>query len=208
MTTSQREPADPVGDEDRWLAEEPDEELPPRPRRRLLAPVPLALSAILIAAVGFIAGVEVQKRQGSSGNGSPGGFPAAVGAAASQSGAALGGTGAGAAARGEVSSVKGNVLYVTDDDGTTAKVTVPSGASVTRSAEADARDVHPGDTVVVQGATRANGSVKASSVSATPPGVDLGSLLGGLVAGRSSGGGGNGSAGRQAGDDVGSLFGG
>ena len=211
MTTSQREPAEPVGDEDRWLAEEPDDELPPRPRRRLLAPVPLALSAILIAAVGFIAGVEVQKRQGSSGNGSPGGFPAAVGAAAgaaSQSGAAAGGTGAGPAARGEVSSVKGNVLYVTDDDGTTVKVTVPSGASVTRSAEADARDVHPGDTVVVQGATRANGSVKASSVSATAPGVDLGSLLGGLVPGRSSGGGGNGSSGQQAGDDVGSLFGG
>lgn len=213
MTTSQREPAEPVGDEDRWLDDEPDEELPPRPRRRLLAPVPLALSAILIAAAGFIGGVVVQKGQSSSGTGSPGGFPAALGAAAGregQSGAAPDGTGAGAAASGEVSSVKGNVLYVTDDDGTTVKVTVPSGASVTRSAQADARDVHPGDTVVVQGATRANGSVKASSVSATAPGVDLGSLLGGFGApgGSSGGGGGNGSAGQPAGDDVGSLFGG
>ncbi|MEZ5121044.1 MAG: hypothetical protein R2736_05630 [Solirubrobacterales bacterium] len=82
MTTSQREPAEPVGDEDRWLDDEPDEELPPRPRRRLLAPVPLALSAILIAAAGFIGGVVVQKGQGSSGTGTPGGFPAALGAAA------------------------------------------------------------------------------------------------------------------------------
>ena len=50
--------------EDEW--DEPIEELPPRPRRRLLAPVPLALLGVLLIACGFIAGVLVEKGQTSS----------------------------------------------------------------------------------------------------------------------------------------------
>jgi hypothetical protein len=47
------------------------EELPPRPRRRLLTPVPLALLAALAIACGFIGGVLVEKGQG--GSSGPGG---------------------------------------------------------------------------------------------------------------------------------------
>jgi hypothetical protein len=45
------------------------EELPPRPRRRLLAPVPVALLSVLLLACGFIGGVLVEKGQTSSSTG-------------------------------------------------------------------------------------------------------------------------------------------
>lgn len=51
--------------EDEWL-EEP-EELPRRPRRKLLAPVPVTLFVVLLLACAFFAGVEVEKHQTSSG---------------------------------------------------------------------------------------------------------------------------------------------
>ena len=58
------EPAyEPVAEEE-WPDE--SEELPRRPRRRLLTPVPLALLAALLIACGFIAGVLVEKGQTSS----------------------------------------------------------------------------------------------------------------------------------------------
>ncbi|MGA2166484.1 MAG: hypothetical protein ABSH36_18740 [Solirubrobacteraceae bacterium] len=55
--------------EDQW-AEEPLEELPPRPRRRLLGtggnPIFLALLGVLLIACGFIGGVLVEKSETSS----------------------------------------------------------------------------------------------------------------------------------------------
>ena len=55
---------EPIAQDDEWLDE--DEELPRRPRRRLLSPVPLALLGVLIVACGFIGGVLVEKGQTSS----------------------------------------------------------------------------------------------------------------------------------------------
>ena len=56
--------------------DEPLEELPPRPRRRLLGagvnPVPLALLGVLLIACGFIAGVLVEKGQSNSTSSSAG----------------------------------------------------------------------------------------------------------------------------------------
>src|SRR5271167_4976261 len=57
-------PYEPAGEEDEWM-EEPLE-LPRRPRRRLLSPIPLALFGVLITACGFIGGVLVEKGQASS----------------------------------------------------------------------------------------------------------------------------------------------
>jgi hypothetical protein len=81
-------------DDDDWL-EEPEglDELPPRPRRRLLGaganPIPVALIGVLLTAGGFIGGVLVEKGQTSSS-----GSPAAAGLASRF--AALRGGGAGA----------------------------------------------------------------------------------------------------------------
>jgi hypothetical protein len=91
------EPPDP-SERDAWLEE--DEELPPRPRRRVLAPLPLALLAALAIACGFIAGVLVEKSQGGGSTAAAG----ASGAFASRLAALRGGTSSGGAGSGSSSS--------------------------------------------------------------------------------------------------------
>jgi hypothetical protein len=87
-------PAEPVYEpEGDWLDDA--EELPPRPRRRLLTPIPLTLLAILAIACGFIAGVLVEKGQGgstSAGGGAGGAFAARFAAASGKSGTGSGST--------------------------------------------------------------------------------------------------------------------
>jgi hypothetical protein len=85
-------------EEDQW-AEEPLDELPFRPRRRLLGaggnPVPLALLGVLLIACGFIGGVLVEKGQTPSSTGVPAGlasrFAALRGAGGSGSSTTTGG---------------------------------------------------------------------------------------------------------------------
>jgi hypothetical protein len=198
-------------DDDRWYDDD-HEQMPPRPRRRLLAPVPLALLGVLLLAGGFIGGVLVQKGAGASSSaGLPSGLPANVraalggGAGGAAAGGASGQTG-GSTTTGQVASVHGSVLYVTGSDGTTIKVTVPKSATVSRNAKSSAAAIHPGDTVVVQGSANASGAVTAGTVSATAAGVSSPSPFGGGGAPGASGG--STSTGTSSGGDVNSLFGG
>ena len=89
-------------EDDDWLEDESDE-LPRRPRRRLLGsggnPVFLALLAVLLIACGFIGGVLVEKGQTSSSSSSASGAGAAAGfASASRLAALRGASGAGTGA--------------------------------------------------------------------------------------------------------------
>lgn len=172
------------GEEEREWPDEPSE-LPPRRRRRLLAPVPLALSAVLLIACGFIAGVQVQKGQGSSGTSTTAGLASrfaafaarGTGAAAGRSGAGglpagagAGGFGAGASAggpltTGEVSYVRGNTIYVADSQGNTVRVSAAAGSKVTKTVSTKASAIHPGERVVVIGTQAKNGSISARSIS-------------------------------------------
>ncbi len=114
------------------------EELPPRPRRRIVTPVTAGLTGVLLVAAGFIGGVEVQKgQQDGGGGGAAGGgaFAQALAArglggggaaAAAPGGATQGapgggaGTGAGGASDatiGQVANKRGSTLYVTNSDG-------------------------------------------------------------------------------------------
>jgi hypothetical protein len=135
-------------------------ELPPRSRRKLATPLTAALAAALIAALGFIGGARVQK---------------AAGAASPAAGAAFnrppgGGGGAGAASDatvGSVANVDGKTLYVTDADGNAIRVKTTGNSKVTRTAVSKAADVHPGDTVIVQGTKSTSGTVTATSIAAT-----------------------------------------
>ncbi|HUH81634.1 MAG TPA: hypothetical protein VLZ06_09945 [Solirubrobacteraceae bacterium] len=176
---------EPETDED-WFE---DEELPRRPRRRLLGPIPAVLLAIILLAGGFLAGVEVQKNEGgsstsgsglaglaalrgaaggkgSTGSGSSSGFPGFGGG---------GGLAGGGVTTGEVSYVDGNTLYVTSAEGNTVKVSVPRGTNVSKTVSTDVHSVHPGDTVLVRGSQSGNGKVTASSVSITASGSSSGS---------------------------------
>jgi hypothetical protein len=183
-------------EEERWIDTESGgdgwddddaEAIPPRPRGRLLRPLPLALIAVVIAAAGFLGGVLAQKGSegavavaGPGGGGAPS-FVAAgggSGSAGGEGGAAAGGAtglpsfgGTGAAAAGTVTSVEGRTIYVKESDGTVVAVKAGDGATVTRDSNVVAKKLHPGDSVVVQGAKHGS-TVRASSIAATESGVE------------------------------------
>jgi hypothetical protein len=167
-------------------------ELPPRPRGRLLRPLPLLLIAVTIAAAGFLGGVLAQKgsESGSAAVGA-GGLPsfAAKGAeVAGGEGEAPGGSEAAgeggaeataapsfgassAAATGTVTSVEGQTIYIKESGGTVVAVKAGDGSTVTRDSNVSAKKIHPGDTVVVEGSKHGS-TVRASSISATESGVE------------------------------------
>lgn len=188
-------------DDERWSGADPAEEweaLPPRPRNRLLAPLPLALIAVLIAASGFLVGVLVQKGSEGESSGLPGGLPSflnregGAGSGSEGSGgfpAGFPGGGSGAAVSGTVSSVNGRTIYVKDSEGATVAVRAEDGSKVSRDSNVSVKKIHPGDSVVVQGSKHGS-TVKASSISATESGVET-SVLGGLPASGGSEGGGS-----------------
>ena len=167
--------------DDRYEFED-EAEIPPRPRRRLVTPLTGALSAVVVAGLGFIGGVQVQKHHAGSPTAS-----AATGARfAARFGGGAGGAGGGGAAPtvGTVSSTHGSVLYVKDSSGTVIRVRTTAGSKVTRTATSGAGHVHPGDSVVVQGTTAKNGTITASRVSATQAGAaPTGGFPGGGFAG-------------------------
>jgi hypothetical protein len=175
------------------------DELPPRPRRRLLEPIPVLLLSVLMLACGFIGGVLVEKGQGSgSSSGLPSGLSSRLaalrGGLASAAGAQPGGgssspasglggragafRGPGLGARGltagEVSYVSGSTLYVVNSQGNTVKVLTSAGSSITKNVKTGVHEIHPGNTVVVQGTPAHNGAISAQTIS-----VSSGSLAGG-----------------------------
>lgn len=209
-------------EEDEWSQQR--EELPPRPRRRLLAPLPLALLAILIAACGFIAGVLVEKGQTSSSSSSAsaatgGGaglasrFAALRRAGGGTSGAAgaSGAGGAGSAATaagrttGQVAFIQGSTLYVTTAEGNTVKVVTSPASSVNRTVKASVASIHPGETVAITGTPGSGGTVTAESVRVGEnlEAGGLSSLFGG--GGGASGEGGGSGAGSRGGASSGST---
>ncbi len=159
-----------------WLEE--IDELPPRPRRKLLAPLPIALGVVLGLALAFFGGIEVEKSQSgsSTSNGLPAGLAALSSGGRSSSGApsgagfpGAGGLGGGLTT-GEVSYVDGTTLYVTTGEGGTVKVHSPSGTKVSKTVSTSVKSIHPGDTVVVRGSQAKSGSITASSISISSSG--------------------------------------
>ena len=198
--------------EDDWEpASEEERALPPRRRRRLVTPASVVLAAVLIGALGFIGGVEVQKGQADSGGGAT-----ASGAGAARAGLGAGAGGAGGAARGgfagpgggqsnatvgSVANKRGSTLYVKDSDGNTIRVKTTSHSKINRTATASAGAIHPGDTVVVQGTKSSSGTITATQINATSSAATSGlaGLFGGGGGLRGFGGGGGGGAGGGAG---------
>ncbi|HEY5286032.1 MAG TPA: hypothetical protein VIJ50_02895 [Solirubrobacteraceae bacterium] len=188
-------------EQDQWADEPEDLELPARPRRRLLTPIPLALLGVLLIAGGFIAGVQVQKGQTSTA--STGGVPAglasrfaALGGGTSSSGKTTtgvpaggfpgAGTGAGRPTSGTVAYLDGDTLYVTSAEGNTVKVKTSPSTSVTKTVKTKVKGIRPGETVTVLGATGTDGTVSAESISVGSSGTGLAALLGGGGSGATS----------------------
>jgi hypothetical protein len=191
-----------------WGEPAEEDELPPRPRNRLLQPLPIALIVVLIAAAGFLGGALVEKGSGEGNSAAAGGgLPAFLAEKAgegsgSEAGSgqlpAFGAAGAGSAVSGTVTSVEGTTIYVKDSEGTVA-VKAEAGSTISRDSNVGVKKIHPGDSVVVQGSKQGS-TVKASSISATEAGVETTGLGGGSPP-RAEGGGG------ESGSSVESLFG-
>jgi hypothetical protein len=161
--------------EDHDMPEIETDELPQRRRRSGVTPAMAILAAVFLAALGFIGGAQVQKARGDDAStAAPTAFRQAGGAA----GAAGGQEQAASFTAGTVKSKRGGTLYVETQDGTTVRVTTAGETEVVRTAKGTVDSVHPGDTVVVQGAQK-DGAVKASRVTATASGVSTGGFGGG-----------------------------
>jgi hypothetical protein len=216
------EPAEEQGE---WLDEPPESELPPRPRRKLLTPIPLALLGVLLIACGFIGGVLIEKGENSS-SVSSGGAAGLASRFAALRGGALGATGAGARSgssstagggtagasggftrptAGTVAYLDGSTLYVTNSEGNTVKVMTSAGTTVNKTVKSAVKSIHPGETVTITGETGSGGAISAESISVGSSGGGLASLFGGSGAGGTAGGG-KSSGGNASGEPA--LFGG
>jgi hypothetical protein len=199
----------PTGVEEEAL--EPDESprLPPRRRLRLLTPWTALLGALVTCAIGFYAGVRIEKGQLASSSSATtaaslrsaragaGRFAGLFGGGA---GTAAGGTSprGGSASFGTVASMSGRSLDVTVASGNTVKVTLSSQTKVTKTVPVAHGAIRPGDTVVIQGVPGQSGSISAASI------TDSGARSAGT--GASSTGTGSGGASGGGGSGVGSLF--
>ncbi|HEX3562898.1 MAG TPA: hypothetical protein VHU24_08690 [Solirubrobacterales bacterium] len=174
-TKTEPVPDEPLIEGGEWPDAAAEVQIGRRPSR--LTPVTGGLLALAIAAVGFVGGVLIEKGQtgSSTGGALPGGLPTSAGGPAGLAAAPAGG----GTTFGTVANVTGRTLYVTDAQGDTIKVLTTKGSTVTRSASSKVADIHPGDSVVIQGQQRRSGTVKAQSIRASAAGSGGGALIGG-----------------------------
>src|SRR4051794_405693 len=111
-----------------------EETLPPRRRRFVFGRAAIALTGVLILALGFIGGVEVQKNQGTAASAAP------TSAAGARAGGFAGrrfplaaGGGASDVVTGTVANKKGRYIYVKDADGNTIRVKTSSNSTISRN---------------------------------------------------------------------------
>ena len=142
-------------------------------RRRHLPLMTKALGALLLVALAFVVGAEVQKHYGKTAaatGGSAAGAAAAFGRARAAGGLpGFGGAGGfGAAASGTsgtVTLIKGSTLYVTDSSGTTSIVKTSASSRVTKTVTSSVKNILPGAVVTVVGPQAKDGSYTATSIS-------------------------------------------
>ncbi|GHF30246.1 hypothetical protein GCM10018790_04760 [Kitasatospora xanthocidica] len=162
------------------------------PPRRKLPWLSLALAGGVIATGAFAGGVWYQQNHGSAGDRSArptaaagaqrpaggGGYGQGAGGygqGAGQNGGRRGGQGQGAGAgqgqggqagfaRGTVKAVDGNIVYLTDSNGNTVKVTTGDATKVQLNKEGKVTDLQPGQSVTVVGTPDANGGYTANQL--------------------------------------------
>ena len=141
-------------------------------RRRRLPRLTMALVALLVLALAFVVGAEVQKHYGktaASASG-PNAAAAAFGRARAAGGQSAFGGAAGFASTpigtsGTVTLIKGSTLYVTDSSGTTSLVKTSAASRVTKTVTSSVKNIRPGSVVTVVGTQAKDGSYTATSIS-------------------------------------------
>jgi hypothetical protein len=150
--------------------DEPD--FTPRARRRAHR-LTYVLGGLALVAIGTLGGIAIQKHEDhgstttASATGAGAGTFAGRGAGGGAPGAGGGAGGAGATV-GTVKLIDGNNMYVTETNGTVVKVAINAASQLTKTDPATIKDITPGETVIVRGATATDGSVTATAVTASP----------------------------------------
>ncbi len=194
-----------VTDEQDW--DETEDDLPVRPVRKRLGPLSLGLIGAVVAAGAFYGGVMTEKNHvtattvsagarartaGTTATTTAGGRTSTTGAAGAAGGAGGGGAGAGATV-GTVKLIDGTNVYVADATGNVTKVATTAQSAITITSTGTAKNIKPGDTVVVTGPTGADGTITATAIrDAGAGGAGLG------FGGRTRGAGGAGAGGAGA----------
>ncbi|MEU4156955.1 hypothetical protein [Actinoplanes sp. NPDC026670] len=146
--------------------------------------VGLGVAVLLMG--GFLGGVQAQKQWGTSTTSAAGGFPSGGmrgsggggnfpgGLSASGAPGGFGGQGsagtttaAAVGTTGKVKLVNGKTIYVETEDGTVVTVKTDGSTTVKTATKGKLADVKAGQSITVEGATADDGSVTATSVTAT-----------------------------------------
>ncbi|MHB1533812.1 MAG: hypothetical protein ACYC1D_04210 [Acidimicrobiales bacterium] len=156
--------------------EDPDDAWPTGPAKRgLRLRGSTAVLALLIAvAAGFWGGALAEKHHNPPTSATISALANRLSAARAGAFGGLGAASGGFATRGAVATsglvtdVQGQTLYVTDASGALVKVTFAPSATITNSAASSLTGLHTGQTVVVRGTKKADGSVTATAVVVSP----------------------------------------
>jgi hypothetical protein len=140
------------------------QQLPGRPRRRLLTKGSATLLCLLLGGVGFLVGIDVERGQKSTSSSAA--APSSAGApgrSAAPRGAA-GGTGSAGGTAGTVSSVSGTKVDLKSASGDTVKVRLSSATKLSKNLTVSRGSLRPGDTIVVTGVSGSDGTIKAATI--------------------------------------------
>jgi len=167
-----------VSDEQDW--DETEDDLPVRPVRKRLGPLSLGLIGAVVAAGAFYGGVMTEKNHvtattvsagarartaGTTATTTAGGRTSTTGAGGAAAAGGAGGAGAGAGATfGTVKLIDGTNVYVADASGNITKVATNAQSAITITSTGTAKNIKPGDTVVVTGPTGADGTITATAI--------------------------------------------
>ncbi|WP_051808192.1 DUF5666 domain-containing protein [Actinoplanes subtropicus] len=135
------------------------------PKRRWTR-ITVALGALLIVVGGFVGGITAEKLWGvasTTATGPAAGFTGGFPGGGQPGGTATTGTPA-TGTTGTVTKVDGTTIYVRRADGTVLTVKTDGNTAVSTATDGELADVKAGQSVTVQGATGADGSVTATSV--------------------------------------------
>jgi hypothetical protein len=148
---------------DTWSADLADAEFARLVKEtKVVTPLTRVLLVVLIAAAGFIGGVLVERNQQPAAASTTN--AAAFRGGNNGAGNAAGGGPGGGATVGTITLIDGTNVYVTTAQGDVVKVLTNPQTTISVSKNGTLSDLDPAKTVVVQGATNADGTVTASQI--------------------------------------------
>ena len=152
-----------------------EEPMPSRPVPAKLGRLTLALLVLVVGAGAYYLGVVTEKHSlpATTTTSSRSARTAATSTAATPTGAAQSGAaggGGGGPTIGAVKLIDGANIYVTDQTGNVVKVATTPDSQITITSTGTAKDVKPGDAVLVTGPTGDDGTITATAVRDQGPG--------------------------------------